>query len=309
MSMRNSGSVRSVRETGTGGKVRPVVSREGADGFFRTVPAVGEGPSCRLLRTVAKLRENAYLPVGMTTLGYLSEIFRLFYPERCAACGCALPEGAVFLCPRCRWDMPLTGYAREHDNPVARKFWGLLPVREACAMMFFVRSSPYRSMIHDFKYRGQWRTCSYLGGMLGAELRDGGLYADVDTVVPVPLHGRRRFVRGYNQAEYLAEGIAGALHAEVDGRSVVRSTYNRSQTAAQARDERWENVRGIFSVRRPERLAGRHVLLVDDVLTTGATLVACGETILRAVPDCRISIAALAVSAYELFGGRGKGGL
>ena len=81
MSMRNSGSVRSVRETGTGGKVRPVVSREGADGFFRTVPAVGEGPSCRLLRTVAKLRENAYLPVGMTTLGYLSEIFRLFYPD------------------------------------------------------------------------------------------------------------------------------------------------------------------------------------------------------------------------------------
>ena len=95
----------------------------------------------------------------------------------------------------------------------------------------------------------------------------------------------------------------------MDGRSVVRSAYNRSQTATQARDERWENVRGIFSVRRPERLAGRHVLLVDDVLTTGATLVACGEAILRSVPDCRISIAALAVSAYELFGGRGKGGL
>ena len=245
----------------------------------------------------------------MTIPGYFSEIFRLFYPERCAACGCALPEGAAFLCPLCRWDMPLTGYAREHDNPVARKFWGLLPVEEACAMMFFVRGNQYRSMIHDFKYRGQWRTSLRLGAMLGTELRDGGLYDGVDVVVPVPLHGRRLLVRGYNQAEYLARGIAEALHREVDRRSVVRSTYNRSQATTRVRSDRWENVKDIFSVRRPDRLSGRHILLVDDVLTTGATLMACGETILRAVPDCRISVAALAVSAYELFGGRGKGGL
>ena len=245
----------------------------------------------------------------MKVFGYLSDIFRLFYPERCTACGRILPEGAGFLCPHCRWDMPLTGYAREHDNPVARKFWGLLPVEEACALMFFVKGNQYRSMIHGFKYRGQWRTSLRLGEMLGSELRESGLYDDVDIVVPVPLHYRRRLARGYNQAEYLARGIAGALDAKVDSRSVVRSTYNRSQASTRIRNDRWENVKGIFSVRKPERLSGRHILLVDDVLTTGATLIACGETIRQAVPDCRLSVAVLAVSAYELFGGHGQGGL
>ena len=107
---------------------------------------------------------------------YFSEIFRLFFPERCPACGRSLPEGVRWLCPHCRWDMPLTGYAAEHDNPVARKFWGLVPVQEAASMFFFTRHGRYRAMIHGFKYHGQWKTCLRLGAMFGAELSESGLY-------------------------------------------------------------------------------------------------------------------------------------
>ena len=196
-------------------------------------------------------------------MNYAYEIFRLFYPERCAACGRSLPEGARLLCPRCRWDMPLTGYSAEHDNPVARKFWGLVPVQEACSMIFFTQGNAYRSMIHGFKYRGQWRTALRLGRWFGTELRESGLYGDVDVVVPVPLHYRRLLSRGYNQAEYFGRGIAEALGVPLDARSVVRSGYNRSQARTADRSERWGNVKGIFSVRRPASLAGRHLLLVD----------------------------------------------
>ena len=129
-------------------------------------------------------------------------------------------------------------------------------------------------------------------------LADSGLYDTVDRIVPVPLHWRKRLRRGYNQAEYLAEGIARALRAEVDRHSVRRIRNNPAQ-ALHRHAERWDNVEGIFAVRRPERLAGHHLLLVDDVLTTGATLLSCAETILRAAPDCRLSVAVLAVPQRE----------
>ena len=107
---------------------------------------------------------------------YAAEIFHLFFPERCPACGKALPEGVSFLCPTCQWEMPLTGYCTEHDNPVARKFWGLVPIEEASSLFFFSSHSPYRNLIHNFKYRGQWRVCEKMGIWFGKELRESGLY-------------------------------------------------------------------------------------------------------------------------------------
>ena len=241
---------------------------------------------------------------------YFTEIFGLFYPERCAACGEPLPEGARFLCPRCQWDMPLTGYATEHANPVASKFWGLAPIDEACSLLFFSQQSRYRTLIHGFKYHGRWNSSLEMGRQLGATLRDSPLYATIDRIIPVPLHPRRRLTRGYNQSEYIARGVADRLTgASLECGCLKRSTYNRSQTHAQSREERWQNVNGIFTLLHPERLDGHHILLIDDVLTTGSTLIACTEAILRVLPTCHISIATLAVSAHELFGDRGQGGL
>lgn len=223
----------------------------------------------------------------------------LFFPPRCPVCGRPLGDGMRTVCTRCRIDAPLTGYWRQFDNPLVRSFWGLLPVIHASALLFFSGGGGWRHLIHDFKYRGSWRLAREMGLWYGSELAECDWYRAVDVVIPVPLHWRKRLQRGYNQSEYLAEGIAEALGCEVDRRSVIRRRNNPSQTH-HTHEERWENVAGIFEVRRPERLRGRHILLVDDVLTTRATMVSCGEAILRAVPDCRISVAVLAASKRHL---------
>lgn len=213
-------------------------------------------------------------------------------------CGCLMSEEVDFICTRCRWEMPLTGFGGKFDNPVAHKFHGLLPVVNASSYLWFIDNSDVRSMIHSFKYRGNWSYARKAGEWYGAELREGGLYSDVDVVVPVPLHLRKRLSRGYNQAEYIAEGIAAAMGLTVDRKSVVRRRHNKSQTE-RSKSERWENVSGIFAVRNPQNLVGKHILLVDDVLTTGATIISCAQAILDAVPGCRISIATLAASRAE----------
>ncbi|MDD3107604.1 MAG: hypothetical protein PHV49_00110 [Alistipes sp.] len=143
------------------------------------------------------------------------ELLHLFFPERCPACGGVLPEGVRFLCPHCQWDMPLTGYSIRHDNPVARKFWGQIPVEEATSLLFFSSHSRYRTLIHGFKYYGQWRSALQLGEMLGRDLHQSGRYDTVDRVIPIPLHRRRLWYRGYNQSEYLAQGVARILAVPV----------------------------------------------------------------------------------------------
>ena len=209
----------------------------------------------------------------------LRDVASLLFPARCAVCGEPLARGERTVCTFCRATAPLTGYWNEADNPVARKCWGLVPVERASGFLFFVHGSGWRRLIHGFKYRG--------------------LYDDVEVVVPLPLHPFRRCRRGYNQSEYLAEGIASQLGVGVDCRSVRRRRNTPSQTLRSRRD-RARNVEGAFAVRHPERLAGRHVLLVDDVMTTGNTLLACAAEILRAAPGCRVSIAAFAVSRREM---------
>ena len=232
-------------------------------------------------------------------MNIFKDIYHLFLPPTCAMCGEPLQEGVDFFCTGCRWEMPLTGFCNRIDNPVVRKFYGHLPIVNASAFLWFSEGSVTRNMIHNFKYRGNWRYALKAGEWYGRELRDGGLYADVDIVVPVPLHFRKLLKRGYNQSEYIAEGIASALQVPVDLRSTFRKRYNRSQTEHH-KEERWKNVENIFAVRHPESLKGKHILIVDDVLTTGATIISFARTILEAVPECRISIAALAVSRAEL---------
>ncbi|MDE6139377.1 MAG: ComF family protein [Alistipes sp.] len=232
----------------------------------------------------------------MSTLSdILLSIVSLVRPRRCAVCGGDLPRGVDFLCTMCRYKAPLTGYWREKDNPMTERFAGLVCVEHASALLFFSGGSGWRKVIHGFKYGGQWRAAYLLGRQYGRELRQSGLYDDIDIIVPVPLHYRKLLRRGYNQSTYIARGMAREMGVGVDTRSLRRTRNNPSQ-ARKMHSERWDNVDDLFAVRcSAESLRGAHILLVDDVFTTGATVVSCIETLHRALPECRISVAALAV--------------
>lgn len=227
------------------------------------------------------------------------DLMSLLSPPRCPVCGEPLARGEHVVCTYCRATAPLTGFWHEADNPVFRKFWGLVPIERASGFLFFVHGSGWRNLIHGFKYRAAWRSARAMGEWYGRCLKESGLYDDVDLVVPLPLHPLKRIRRGYNQSEYIAEGIAAQLGVGIDRRSVRRRRNTAAQTL-KPRRERARNVEDAFAVRRPGQLEGRHILLIDDVLTTGSTLASCAAEILRAVPACRVSIAALAVSKHEL---------
>lgn len=229
----------------------------------------------------------------------LSDLRRIVLPSVCPICGGRLPRGQAVVCSLCEATAPLTHLWLSADNPLRERFTDFMPTDKAAALFWYVEGSPWRAAIHRFKYGNMWRTAYNLGRWYGACLKQSGLYDDVDVVVPVPLHWWRRLTRGYNQSEYLADGIARELGVKVDRQSVVRHRYNKSQTS-QSHLERWDNVEHIFRVRRPDRLRGKHILLVDDVLTTGATIISLGTTILEGVEDCRLSVAVLATPRHTL---------
>lgn len=232
---------------------------------------------------------------------FILPLANLIFPPVCPLCNDLLADNERFVCTGCRFRAPLTMFWEQPDNPMTRRLDGLLPVRHASALLWFIHGSKWQFIIHQFKYKGQWRYAYLLGEWFGSRMAESGLYADVDVVVPVPLHWAKRLWRSYNQAEYIADGIASALGVKVDRRSVVRRVNNPSQTRNSA-NERWNNVDGIFAVRNPEALRGKHILLVDDVFTTGATMVSCGTAIIKSLglEDVRISIATIAVTQNSM---------
>lgn len=238
----------------------------------------------------------------MSTFSEISDaLLSVLLPPHCPACGVLLAQNEYFLCTECRFKAPLTRFWREAANPMTQRFEGLLPVERASAFMWFIEGSVWQRLIHNFKYHDCWFYATRFGEWYGGELADSGLYDDVDLVVPIPLHWCKRIKRRYNQSEYLADGIAKALGVKVDRRSVVRTVNNPSQTRNHAH-ERWDNVEGIFGVRRPEALKGKHILLVDDVFTTGATIISCGTAIIKALGEenVRLSVATLAATQRSM---------
>ncbi len=229
----------------------------------------------------------------------LGDALSLVFPPVCPVCGALLHSRDAVVCPSCEITAPLTNLWLEEHNPMCERFWGLLPIARASAFLWYVEGSPWRKVIHNFKYSGHWRVAYDLGRWYGVCLREGGLFSDVDVVVPVPLHWRRRLGRGYNQSEYLARAIARELGVECDVNSVLRCRYNSSQVKHSAA-ERWDNVENIFRVRKAKSLQGKHILLVDDVFTTGATIMSLGLEILSKVEGVKLSVAVLATSRHSL---------
>ena len=239
---------------------------------------------------------NLWVDMGLIKEALLS-IKSLILSEDCMVCGGHVTSSMHGICPMCRYTIPMTRYWLTEQNPVKEHLDGLAPIEQASSFFFFSTNSTWRGVIHQFKYYKMWRTAYAFGRWFGSELHSSPLYADVDIVVPVPLHPLRLFKREYNQSAYLARGIARMLGVECDVWALRRRRNNPSQARRSGRD-RWANVDELFGVRRPEALQGKHILVVDDVLTSGATIASLIEVITRTVPDCRVSVATLAVSRH-----------
>ncbi len=237
----------------------------------------------------------------MSTLSStFADLLSIFFPAHCAACEKLLENREEFICVECRAKMPTTDYHLNYNNPMAERLRSIIPsIEGATSMFYYVHKGSWRHLIHNIKYHKMWRAAVRVGYWYGCEMREAAHFQDIDCVVPIPLHRARRLSRGYNQSEMIAQGIAKALGVEVITHAVVRNRNNPSQVT-QTHLERWSNVHELFGVKHPEQLAGRHILLVDDVFTTGATMISCAESILEAVPTVRISVATLAVLRRHL---------
>lgn len=225
---------------------------------------------------------------------YLGPLLHLFYPRCCVVCGSPLLESEEAVCTRCNMDMPRTNYHKVKDNIVERMFWGKLPLERATSYFFYRKGSDFRKILHQLKYGGRKELGTIMGRFMAAELLPTDFFEGVDVIVPVPLHPRKRRARGYNQSECIARGVAQVTGIPIDVSSAVREKHTETQTR-KLTYERWENVDGIFKLHHPERFIGKHVLIVDDVLTTGATTTACADAFCQ-VAGIRISVLTLAVA-------------
>lgn len=222
----------------------------------------------------------------------VSDILHLFYPHHCAGCGTdALPD-EQFLCARCLYHLPVTGFFNNRGNPVEKIFHGRLDIVAAGATYYFTKRSLVQHLLTELKYRGNRKAGYFLGRMMGHALRGQTVFEDVEALIPLPLNSRKETARGYNQAALLCEGMAQVWDKPVWKDIVQRTRFTRTQTR-QNRISRWQNMQEVFALQQPEKIAGRHLLLVDDVITTGATMEACGCS-LCSVPGTRLSMAAAA---------------
>lgn len=223
-----------------------------------------------------------------------NDLWKLFFPSCCLICGKRLLGGEEHLCCRCLSGLPRTRMHLQKENEVEKCLWGKIPFERATAYWYYTKGGDVRKLLFELKYYGNVRLGRFLGRCVARELLPSGFFADVDGIVPVPLHPRKLKERGYNQSSLLAEGISAITHIPLYEGMLIRKRYTETQTR-KGNYERWLNVEDMFECISCEGFRGKHVLLIDDVLTTGATLVACADA-LKQIPDLRISVLTLALA-------------
>lgn len=225
---------------------------------------------------------------------FLFDFIATIFPRVCVCCQNVLIEKESFLCLPCSQNMPHTHFALYKDNPVEKLFWNKTPIDEATAAFFFTKKSMIQKMVHDFKYNNKPTLAYYLGRMLGELILQSNRFKNIDLIIPVPLHPIKKRQRGYNQASKIAQGVSFIIGIPMENKILNRTQYAHTQTRSTLYD-RWTNVKQLFDIKYPEILTGRHILLIDDVITSGATLEACAKVTL-AVNQTKVSVATLAIS-------------
>lgn len=225
---------------------------------------------------------------------YLSAFVYVLFPDNCLACGGVIEQGEKSICSICRVSFPRTNFHLDKENILAQKFWGRIKIEYAIAYLFFQKEGDVQSMLHYFKYKDAKEIGNIVGNWYAQELLDNDFYKNFDIIIPVPLHPKKLRKRGYNQSACFGEGLAEIWKIPQLEHGLKKVTNTKSQTK-KSRQERYDNMKAGFVVPNPEEIKDKNILLVDDVVTTGATLEACANLLLENGAKT-VSIAAIAVT-------------
>lgn len=221
-------------------------------------------------------------------------LLNLFYPKTCQICEKILVINERVICVNCIHELPVTNFHLDNENMVKKVFYGRMEIEQATALLLFHKKGSVQKLIHQLKYRGHTEIGSFLGDWLGADLVDTSTFKNIEAVVPVPLHRKKLKSRGFNQVEGFGKAIANALGVPYLDNVLLKKSFSNTQTV-KARLGRWGNIEETFVLANDSLIKNKHVLLVDDIITTGATLEACAAVI-KDAGGVKISIATMAVA-------------
>lgn len=233
--------------------------------------------------------------MNKTIINYFIQFIRLFFPKNCEACGKSLLKKEYFLCTQCLYDIPRTKFHEKEDNVLNRLFYGITKIKYSTALYFFKKGSKFQTLIHKLKYNCQKELGIELGKMSGNEIR-GSFFEEADMIIPVPLHPSKQRRRGYNQSELIAEGLSESFKKEYRNDVLIRAVFTETQTK-KTLEERRKNVKSAFKVILPDEVKGKHILLIDDVVTTGSTLASCANELIK-YENVTVSVAVLGFADY-----------
>ena len=225
----------------------------------------------------------------------IKNLLNLFFPKVCFGCSHLITDNEVYLCTKCRHDLPVTNYHFNNDKTVEKIFYGRVKIENATALLNFEKKSIVQHLLHNLKYKGHEDIGLFLGKWLGHELASVDAYKTINVVIPVPLHKKKLRKRGYNQVAKFGVEIAKALNAKYVDNVLVKTTNTKTQVFKK-RIARWTSDNEIFSIENHELIEGKHVLLVDDIITTGATVESC-VNILNNAENVKISVASMAIAS------------
>lgn len=224
----------------------------------------------------------------------INPIIDLFFPPVCMACNSSLSDKNLQICITCRHDLPVTNFHFDDSEYVKKVFYGRIEIENATALLRFHKKGIVQQLMHNLKYHGHENIGELLGDWLGEELASIESYNEIDLVIPVPLYKTKLKKRGYNQVAKFGQCIAKALNADYEDNVLVKTSATKTQVFKN-RESRWLQKDGIFTVQNEERLRGKHILLVDDIITTGATIEACAN-ILTKTHNNKLSVATMAIA-------------
>lgn len=225
-------------------------------------------------------------------MNFLKDIFTIFYPDICLCCKDQLTTNEQLICIDCRHDLPVTNFTDETDNIVEKIFYGRVPVEEATSLLYFLKKGKVQELMHQLKYKNQQKVGTFMGDWLGEIMLNSKRFKTIDCIIPVPLHKTKQKLRGYNQVSTFGKSLSQKLNIPFYEDILLKTSATKTQTK-KLRLDRWKNSEHQFTLQKTNTFKNNHILLIDDIITTGATLEACINAF-ETYKNIKISVATMA---------------